>query len=47
MVALATMTEPAVARKILEPLCVRASPLPRAPPRDPEWDQVSEGFEAA
>jgi hypothetical protein len=44
---ISTITEPAVAPEILEPLGVRASPLPRAPARAPEWDQVSLGFESA
>jgi hypothetical protein len=47
---IATITEPPVVRQILEHLGVRASPLPRAPARDPDWEQVDlgyEGFEAA
>jgi hypothetical protein len=44
MVVLGTITEPAVVRKILEPLGVRASPLPRAPARDPDWEQVNLGL---
>jgi hypothetical protein len=49
MQVLATILDPAVVRKILEHLGVRASPLPRAPPRDPEADaeQADFGFEAA
>jgi hypothetical protein len=46
----ATITAPPVVRQILEHLGVRASPLPRAPARDPGWEQVDlgfEGFEAA
>ena len=46
-IVLATLTEPAVVRKILEPLGVRASALPRAKARDPAWDPVSLGFESA
>jgi hypothetical protein len=34
MQGLATLVDPVVVRKILEHLGVRASPLPRAPPRD-------------
>jgi hypothetical protein len=30
---------------ILDHLDVRASPLPRAPARDPDWKQVDLGFE--
>jgi len=45
MQVLATITEPVVVRKFLEHLGVRASPLPRAPPRDPE--QADFDFEAA
>ena len=46
---LATLVDPVVVRQILEHLGVRASPLPRAPPRDPEAyaDQADFGFEAA
>jgi len=47
MHVLSTITEPPVVRKILEHLGVRASPLPRAPARDPDWEQVDLGFEAA
>jgi len=47
MVVLATITEPAVVRKILEHLGVRASALPRAKARAPAWDPVSLGFESA
>jgi hypothetical protein len=47
MRVIATITEPAVVRKLLEPLGVRASPLPCAPARDPDWEQGSLGFEAA
>jgi len=36
MRVLATLVDPVVVRQILEHLGVRASPLPRAPPRDPE-----------
>jgi Putative transposase len=44
---LATITQPDVIRKILEHLDVRSSPLPRAPARDPDWEQMDLGFEAA
>jgi Putative transposase/Transposase zinc-binding domain len=47
MRVLATILDPAVVRKILEHLGVRASPLPRAPPRDPDPEQGDFGFEAA
>jgi hypothetical protein len=36
MQVLATIVDPVVVRKILEHLGVRASPLSRAPPRDPD-----------
>ena len=39
----ATLTERAVVSKILDPLQVRSTPLPRAPARDPTW--VQERFE--
>jgi hypothetical protein len=39
MRVIATLLEPAVVRKVLEHLGVRASPLPRAPARDPEWNR--------
>jgi hypothetical protein len=42
---LATITEPPVVRQILEHLGVRASPLPRAPARDPDGEQSDLGFE--
>ena len=44
---IATLTDPAVVRQILEHLGVRASPLPRAPARDPDGEQTNLGFEAA
>jgi hypothetical protein len=47
MRVLATITEPAVVRKLLEQVGVQASPLPCAPARDPDWEQVSLGFEGA
>jgi hypothetical protein len=49
MQVIATLIDPVVVRKILEHLGVRASPLPRAPPRDPEADaeQPHFDFEAA
>jgi hypothetical protein len=43
---LATIPEPAGVRRILDNLGVRASPLPRAPARSPEWEQVDLGFAA-
>jgi len=43
-----TIAEAPVVHTILEHLGVRASPLPRAPGRDPDWEQVGfEGFDAA
>jgi len=47
MRVIATLTDPAVVRQILEHLGVRASPLPRAPARDPDGEQVDLGFDAA
>jgi hypothetical protein len=47
MRVIATIAEPAVVRRILDHLGVRASPLPRAPPRDPDWEQVDLGFDGA
>ena len=50
MRVISTITVPPVVRQILEHLGVRASPLPRAPARDPDGEQVDlgfEGFEAA
>jgi dihydrodipicolinate synthase/N-acetylneuraminate lyase len=44
MVVIATIPLPAVVRRILEHLGVRASPLPRAPARDPDWEQAELGF---
>jgi len=35
-----------VVRQILDHLGVRASPLPRAPARDPDWEQIDLGFAA-
>jgi hypothetical protein len=40
MTVLATITDPEVVRKILDPLRVRSTPLPRAPARDPIWVQT-------
>jgi hypothetical protein len=37
----------AVVRRILDQLVVRSSPLPRAPARDPTWEQTELGFVAA
>ena len=47
MRVIATLTERPVVRQILEPLGVRASPLPRAPARDPDWEQADLGFDGA
>jgi hypothetical protein len=44
---ISTLTDPAVVRQILEHLGVRASPLPRAPARDPDWGQGDLGFDVA
>ena len=44
---MATITDATTIRKILEHLRVRADPLPRAPARDPTWEQTDLGFEAA
>jgi Putative transposase len=44
---MATIMDPATIRKILDHLRVRADPLPRAPARDPTWEQTDLGFEAA
>jgi dihydrodipicolinate synthase/N-acetylneuraminate lyase len=41
---------PPVVHQILDRLGVRASPRPRAPAREPDWEQVDlgyDGFEAA
>jgi hypothetical protein len=46
MRVLSTITDPAVIRKILEHLDVRSTPLPRAPARDPDWEQADLGFDA-
>jgi len=43
----ATLTERAVVSKILDPLQVRSTPLPRAPARDPTWVQESFEYEYA
>ncbi len=47
MRVIATITEPPAVRQILEHLGVRASPLPRAPARDPALEQVDLGFDDA
>ncbi|WP_437987902.1 transposase [Sorangium sp. So ce117] len=47
MRVLSTITDPATIRRILEHLGVRADPLPRAPARDPTWEQVDLGFDNA
>jgi hypothetical protein len=39
MRVVATVTEPATVRRILEHLGLRSPPLSRAPARDPTWDQ--------
>jgi len=44
---MATITNATTIRQILEHLRVRADPLPRAPARDPTWEQTDLGFEAA
>jgi len=44
---LATITDLSVVRKILDHLGVRSTPLPRAPARDPTWEQQTLGYEAA
>ena len=46
MKVLATITEPDVVKKILDHLRVRSSPMPRAPARDPDWEQTALGFDA-
>jgi hypothetical protein len=46
MRVVATITQPDVVRKILDHLGVRSSPLPRAPARDPDWEQTALGFDA-
>jgi hypothetical protein len=47
MRVLATITAPDAVRKILEHLHLRSTPLPRAPARDPTWEQTELGFVAA
>jgi hypothetical protein len=47
MRVLSTITDPAMIRRILEHLGVRADPLARAPARDPTWEQVDLGFDNA
>ena len=44
MRVIATITEPPVVRQILDPLGLRASPLPRAPGRDPDGEQTDLGY---
>jgi hypothetical protein len=46
MRVLATITNPLAVRRILEHLRMRADPLPRAPARDPTWEQADLGFDA-
>ncbi|MFS8068979.1 MAG: hypothetical protein ACMG6S_21670 [Byssovorax sp.] len=43
----ATITEPSTVQRILNHLGVRSAPLPRAPARDPTWEQVDLGFDDA
>ena len=47
MRVLATIREPEGVKKILDPLGVRTSPLPRATPRAPTWEQQAFDDEAA
>ncbi|WP_437818220.1 hypothetical protein [Sorangium sp. So ce1078] len=43
---LSTIPDPAaIRRRLVEHLGVRAEPLPRAPARDPTWEQVDLGFD--
>ncbi|MEO5730950.1 MAG: hypothetical protein ABI134_34810 [Byssovorax sp.] len=42
---LATITDPEVIKKILDHLHVRSSPLARAPPRDPTWEEQAFRYE--
>lgn len=42
-----TILSPAMIHQILDHLGVQASPLPRAPTSDPDWEQVAFGFDAA
>ena len=46
MRVLATLTDPATIRRILEHLGVRSEPLARAPARDPTWQQMDLGGDA-
>jgi hypothetical protein len=46
MRVVATITQPDVVRKILVHLGVRSTPLPRAPARDPDWEQTALGLNA-
>jgi hypothetical protein len=46
MRVLATITEPATVRRILEHLGAYADPLPRAPARDSIWEQTGLVFDA-
>jgi hypothetical protein len=41
MRVLATITKPAAVRAILDPLGLRADPMPRAPARDATWDHAT------
>jgi hypothetical protein len=45
MRVIATITEPPVVRQILDHLGLRASPLPRAPARHPDWEQTDLGYD--
>ena len=47
MRVLSTIPDRATIRCILTHLRVRADPLPRAPAREPTWEQANLGFEAA
>jgi hypothetical protein len=46
MRVIATVTAPSTVRRILEHLRLRADPLPRAPARDPTWEQQDLSFAA-
>ncbi len=46
MGVMACVTAPPTVGRILVPLGVRAEPLPRAPARDPTWEQEELGFNA-
>ena len=44
---LAAIADPEAVKQILHHLVVRSSPLPRAPARDPTWEQQVLGYAAA